>query len=789
MARITINGTNIEALEGEYILEVARANDIFIPSICYLSKCSPTLACKMCMIDIDGKRAYACNAKVKDGINIITNSYELQTERKAIMQSYAINHPLECGVCDKSGECELQDFVHLVGVNSQEYFIADSFKKMDNWSQVKYDPNLCILCERCVTTCKDNLGENNIKAVKQDYLPSVDSNYWKDKMPKDAFSVWNRKQKSLIQFVGDNHCFDCAECASVCPVGALGVTKFQYTSNAWELNKIDSTCMLCPSGCKITYEVKENLNGEINIYRVTNDFNFNPICSGGRFAYDIYPDKKLNNIDDAINSIKKAKYILVGGNVTNNEAKFLEQIRLKTGIKLVNSTLRFYAQFLSVLLNNNIEISKISDISTSKIIWSLGCDIKYSNPLLRYKINNTLKLSKDTNLIYSHPIEDMLIAKLSKKYKYLKYKPYNEYVIIFLILFILDEKNDKLKNIDKYKIKVENKKIQKEKIKEWQKDNNGNDIEITNEITKENIEIQTFYSLFEDNGITYDIFLELKNIISNMKPLIIIGEDVYENENIEFIAEILSDLKSSNKIDILLNPPSSNANGIISNLTLEELDSNDTSSFKIGFRQKGNYTFDSIEADFNIPFYHSINDSMTNIDNRILPLISVFKEYNYIELLADKLNIDFKITKDNLPNYYANDGKDKRGKLEEKRLVKNITTKSNALKIADININLNAYMRDISPHFYPYTKFSSNFQSKIGVYTSKSMLESLNNKYNINIGDDICLESNGIRIYSKIFIDNDMKDDYFAISPQIKEVEKIFIKKYCMVNFIPKGIE
>ena len=88
MAQITINGRKIECNEGEYILQIARKNGIYIPAICYLSGCSPTLACRMCMVESDGKIIYSCNAKAKDGQNIITNSQTIEQNRRAIMMSY-----------------------------------------------------------------------------------------------------------------------------------------------------------------------------------------------------------------------------------------------------------------------------------------------------------------------------------------------------------------------------------------------------------------------------------------------------------------------------------------------------------------------------------------------------------------------------------------------------------------------------------------------------------------------------------------------------------------------------
>ncbi len=90
---ITINGQNIACNESESILQIARRKGIEIPAICYLSNCSPTVACKLCMVDIDGKRNYSCNAKAKDGMNILTHTPEILEERNAIMQSYDVNHP------------------------------------------------------------------------------------------------------------------------------------------------------------------------------------------------------------------------------------------------------------------------------------------------------------------------------------------------------------------------------------------------------------------------------------------------------------------------------------------------------------------------------------------------------------------------------------------------------------------------------------------------------------------------------------------------------------------------
>ncbi|MGB0989985.1 MAG: 2Fe-2S iron-sulfur cluster-binding protein, partial [Halarcobacter sp.] len=90
---LTINGKVVEAKSDETVLNTARANDIFIPALCYLTRCSPTLACRLCLVEADGKQIYACNAKVKEGMNVTTSTPNIEKERRAIMEVYDVNHP------------------------------------------------------------------------------------------------------------------------------------------------------------------------------------------------------------------------------------------------------------------------------------------------------------------------------------------------------------------------------------------------------------------------------------------------------------------------------------------------------------------------------------------------------------------------------------------------------------------------------------------------------------------------------------------------------------------------
>jgi len=353
LVTVTIDGIECKAKEGEYILNVARANGIFIPAICYLTRCSPTLACRICLVEADGKRVYSCNAKVKDGMNIVTQNEEILEERRAIMEVYDVNHPLQCGVCDQHGECELQNYTLELGVDEQHYTIRDTKREVKNWSSVlHYDAGLCIVCERCVTVCKDMIGDAAIKTGPRggDKLDKA----YKETMPKDAYAMWNKLQKSII--VPSNgtdytNCSDCGECTAVCPVGALTERDFIYKANPWELREVPSACAHCSSACHLYYETRFTSIDDPSerIFRVKNEWNYQTLCGAGRFGYDYEnrdAKKEPAKLKEAVEAIKSAGTIRFNSMITNEEALMLQTIKEKIGIKLINKEVKPFQDFL-----------------------------------------------------------------------------------------------------------------------------------------------------------------------------------------------------------------------------------------------------------------------------------------------------------------------------------------------------------------------------------------------------------------------------------------------------------
>ncbi len=658
------------------------------------------------------------------------------------------------------------------------------------------------------------MGEANLKVIKSDSIPQLDSAKWKEKMPKDAFSVWNRAQKGVIGFIGENvgannPCNDCVECVSVCPVGALGVKNFQYTTNAWELQKVDSSCNLCPSGCKIVLEGKKNAQNEMKLYRVTNDFNFNSICAGGRFGQVLDLEKSVVDLSAdclncAISAIKGAKAILVGGNTTNNEAKFLQSIKNALGVKLINAELEKYFRVVEIL--GDSPRARLESIGESKLIISVGGNPKYENPLVRYKINNALKMQKDCAFVFAHAVRDNLLSKLGKKF--LEIECGREDAVILAICGILDSAI--LENLPKMEVDF----ATQREVKEIIKDENGADKEVVKKV--EAVEKREYYEFFVQCGLEYAKFAELQNMIlgaTNTAPLLIIGSDFYVNKNAPYLAKILANLARQGKILLMLNPPSANANGIYKNLSLDSAESSVESiesSAIIAWRMSGekcDFTFDSANADFILPYFSAMNDSIVNIDNRLLPINALFDAPKYLEALSANLNLECDFNAPKLANYYDNGGKDMRGEIlawsqtnsssaHNSAISAQQTIEGIAVEVAEFLPNFecetglgvcehskfgksmqdapkselpqnNALLRDITPHFYPYTRYSSHFTTPLGIYVSKTKMQDLALSMGLKTGDLITLTINSVEIRAKIYIDFEMEGDFFAISPQI----------------------
>ncbi len=696
---ITIDGKQCVAKEGEYVLGVARRNGIFIPALCYVTQCSPTLACRLCLVEVDGKRAYSCNARAKEGMRVVTHTEEIEKERRAIMEIYDMNHPLECGVCDQSGECELQNYTLEMGVDSQHHCIQDTKRPTYNWGRIHYDASLCIVCERCVTVCKDMIGESALKTVPRggEELDKA----WKDKTEKDAYAMWNKLQKSIIGIASGAHileCTQCGECTAICPVGALVGSDFQYTSNAWELKKIPASNPHSSDCSLLYYDVKQTgiHNIRPKIYRVSSDQNYAPLHAAARYGFDF--ENTVEGKDEsaflkAVELLKTdADTIEFDSYITNEEALILQKLKEKYGYKLVNQDAYAYQNFMKNFTSTRgktLYSGDIEAIRTSDFVVSFGTAIKTDSPNLGYAMNNALGMNKGTG-VYFHPIADPIVANYSKNLLSVTHRVGAEEAIAYLLLDLFGDKESMPKNMTEYlsHFHTSTKKIIQEsiveEIKEMVRDEEtGEEKEVTTSITKlidKEVEIDA-NSLVALVGAPVDLVEKMLKLADKKERFsLIVGEDVYQHPRSKNIAKLLGLIERFSPFHVMITPSKTNTLGVSLICDLDDQRGN----FTLGYNIKGDFTLSSLgKGELSMPALNQQEGTFTSFNKRVVPTNAALPYNGYcLNDLASAVGLNaewtidytsqlpiskgFKaLAFDTLANRYENDGRENRGYVLE----------------------------------------------------------------------------------------------------------------------------
>ena len=273
---VTINGKACEAEEGQTVLHVARTNGIHIPTLCDMPGLTPTGACRICLVEVEGARNLmaACSSLVSEDMKIETNTERVLGARRFVVDLLLSYHPLDCLTCEKNGECTLQTLAYDLGLAEPRMRGEKNEYPIDSSNPfIIRDYNKCILCQRCVRACDEIQGINAIK---------------------NSFRGFDTKVATAFDgTLQESNCVFCGQCVQVCPVGALTEKKGKGLGRPWEIRKVRTTCPYCGVGCQLYLHTK----GE-RITKVTAVEDGSPnkgrLCVKGRFGYDfIYSDERL----------------------------------------------------------------------------------------------------------------------------------------------------------------------------------------------------------------------------------------------------------------------------------------------------------------------------------------------------------------------------------------------------------------------------------------------------------------------------------------------------------------
>jgi NADH-quinone oxidoreductase subunit G len=238
MVSLTIEGRSVSVPEGTTILEAAKQVGVLIPHYCYHPGLPVAGVCRMCLVEVEKapKLAPSCATTVADGQVVHVHSDKSLDARKGVLEMLLINHPLDCPICDQSGECELQDYTFQEGREDSRYREPKRFNPAEDFGgDVIYVPNRCILCTRCVRFMDD---------IAHD----------------PVLNVSERGDRALIgKFEGKDLTHPWAtNVVDLCPVGALLSKDFLNKARAWELDRTASICPNCTQGCNVIMETREN---------------------------------------------------------------------------------------------------------------------------------------------------------------------------------------------------------------------------------------------------------------------------------------------------------------------------------------------------------------------------------------------------------------------------------------------------------------------------------------------------------------------------------------------------
>ncbi|WP_445152539.1 NADH-quinone oxidoreductase subunit NuoG [Baekduia sp. Peel2402] len=407
----SIDGREVTAPENIMLVDGAKYGDVEIPVFCYEPKLGqPVGACRMCLVEIEGipKLQTACSTPVKDGMVVHTQTERVKVAQQAVVEFLLINHPLDCPVCDKGGECPLQDISFGWG-GGRSRFIEPKrhFEKPIALSPlIAIDRERCILCYRCVRFSQE---------LSEDYQLVF-------------------QERGAHTFVGtfDGHPYVApfsGNITELCPVGALTSQPYRFRARPWDIEGAGGVCTLCPGQCNVTFTVRDERVLRV-LSRDHEEVDDGWLCDRGRFSYQaIHVDERITTplirdggelrpatweraLDEAAAALKRAGGnvgVLAGGGTSNEEGFLAQKLARETlGTNDIDS--RVYdasGREATLALNDPALQATVSDLEFAHTVLVLGVepvddmpivDLRLRKGVRRRRVNLAIATSRPSSL-------------------------------------------------------------------------------------------------------------------------------------------------------------------------------------------------------------------------------------------------------------------------------------------------------------------------------------------------------------------------------------------------------
>jgi predicted molibdopterin-dependent oxidoreductase YjgC len=263
MVTLTIDGKKITVRKLTTVLDAAKKLDIPIPTLCHHPELSPYGGCRLCIVEVKGKAkpVAACTTFAREGMEVITTSPHLEKLRRTTLELLLSDHPNDCMICERAGDCTLQELAYFYGIKENRFEGERRvYTKKDNNPFVERSMEKCILCGQCVRVCDEIQG-----------VGAID------------FTYRGFKTKICPPFEKDLDCEFCGQCVAVCPTGALTGKMWAHKGRQKDIEQVDTVCPYCGCGCNLTLHVRRN--EIIRISSKEDTINKGWLCVKGRFGY------------------------------------------------------------------------------------------------------------------------------------------------------------------------------------------------------------------------------------------------------------------------------------------------------------------------------------------------------------------------------------------------------------------------------------------------------------------------------------------------------------------------
>lgn len=347
LIKVTINGQEFETEKGKPLIDVCHENGFGVPSFCYYKDLALQASCRMCLVRIEKmpKLQTSCSITCTDGMNVTTQSEEIEKAQRAMGEFLLANHPLDCPVCDRGGECELQEVIFDWG-DVEERFTEKKNVQPEKFLSpiVANDPQRCILCKRCTRVCDEWMGE-------------------------DAIEAGNRGANTVIgTYGGWLNCTQCGNCIEVCPTGTLLDGVYRHETRPWELDQTITTDVYSSDGMQLSIGSRGGLVHRIVARdRYVNGLNGEFLDVKARFAHEFINHK--DRIKTPLIRYKKGGKLIPSTwddaiNFVANKLKEVGNTGVISSSRLTNEAIFTLKRFAKEAVNSdNYAVSDAYDLS------------------------------------------------------------------------------------------------------------------------------------------------------------------------------------------------------------------------------------------------------------------------------------------------------------------------------------------------------------------------------------------------------------------------------------------